>query len=200
MSAVSISKSELRKIYLKKRKSLTKNEIEDYSQKIITRFLSRFKIAEKQKVHLFLPIEKFNEINTTMLIDFFWKNKVEVFVPKVMGDDMISVKLMPHTALTQSTWGIMEPEIHEGDEAAKNFDFIITPLLYCDHQGNRIGYGKGFYDRFFLSVNSNVIKIGLNYFSPNEAISDVSQDDIPLDYLVTPEAVFSFSLKSKSTK
>ena len=123
MSAVSISKSELRKIYLKKRKSLTKNEIEDYSQKIITRFLSRFKIAEKQKVHLFLPIEKFNEINTTMLIDFFWKNKVEVFVPKVMGDDMISVKLMPHTALTQSTWGIMEPEIHEGDEAAKNFDF-----------------------------------------------------------------------------
>ena len=79
MSAVSISKSELRKIYLKKRKSLTKNEIEDYSQKIITRVLSRFKIAEKQKVHLFLPIEKFNEINTTMLIDFFWKNIISIW-------------------------------------------------------------------------------------------------------------------------
>ena len=80
------------------------------------------------------------------------------------------------------------------------YDIIITPLLYCDNQGNRVGYGKGFYDRFFMKAKTQ-IKIGLSFFPPNEEIADISEADIPLDYLVTPEGVFEFSsFKSKSIK
>ncbi|MBP7173508.1 MAG: 5-formyltetrahydrofolate cyclo-ligase [Cloacibacterium sp.] len=195
----SVSKAELRKIYLEKRKKLALSEVESYSREIVNCFLSSFKLMENQKVHTFLPIEKFNEINTQHLIDFFWKNKIKVFVPKVMGNHMLSVELRPDTVLVKNSWGILEPQVHKNVEI-KDFDFIITPLLYCDNQGNRVGYGKGFYDRFFLSAGSNALKVGFNYFPPNEQISDVSGSDIPLDYLVTRDEVFSFSLKSKSIK
>ena len=78
---------------------------------------------------------------------------------------------------------------------------MITPLLYCDNQGNRVGYGKGFYDSLFENMSSNAQKIGVNFFNPDEIVDDVWEGDIPLDYLVTPTAVLSFGDgKSKSTK
>ncbi|MGZ5188250.1 MAG: 5-formyltetrahydrofolate cyclo-ligase, partial [Kaistella sp.] len=92
------------------------------------------------------------------------------------------------------------PETNE-DSGEKDFDFVITPLLYCDRKGNRVGYGKGYYDGFFESVNSRALKIGLNFFGPDEVIDDVWENDIPLDYLITPVEVLSFfGTASKSTK
>ena len=83
----------------------------------------------------------------------------------------------------------------------KNYDFVITPLLYADQFGNRVGYGKGFYDRFFSEINRNAVKIGVSFFPPNEEIDDVSDFDVPLNYLVTPTEVLSFgSFESKFTK
>ena len=85
--------------------------------------------------------------------------------------------------------------------SAGDFDYVLTPLLYCDRSGNRVGYGKGFYDGFFETVNSKTLKIGLNFFGPNEIIDDIWKNDIPLDYLITPTEVLSFlGIASKSTK
>ncbi|WP_332020468.1 5-formyltetrahydrofolate cyclo-ligase, partial [Kaistella sp.] len=75
------------------------------------------------------------------------------------------------------------------------------PLLYCDQQGNRVGYGKGYYDGFFETVNVETLKIGISFFGPDEEIDDLRENDIPLDYLVTPAEVLSFlGAASKSTK
>jgi len=76
------------------------------------------------------------------------------------------------------------------------FDIVITPLLYCDNQGNRVGYGKGFYDIFFSKIDRSTLKVGVSFFPPVALISDVSQQDVPLDYLVTPTEVLSFISKS----
>ena len=70
------------------------------------------------------------------------------------------------------------------------FDYVITPLLYCDASGNRIGYGKAFTTNF-CRINHDVKKIGVNYFSPTDSIDDVSLQDVKLDYLVTPTEVLS---------
>ncbi len=70
-------------------------------------------------------------------------------------------------------------------------------MLYCDYKGNRVGYGKGFYDSFFETLSEETKKIGVNYFNPEEIIDDVWENDIPLDYLVTPDAVLSFSEASE---
>ena len=69
-------------------------------------------------------------------------------------------------------------------------------MLYCDNQGNRVGYGKGFYDMFFSKIDHNALKVGVGFFPPEALISDVSEQDIPLDYLVTPTEVLSFMSKS----
>ena len=149
---------------------------------------------------MFLSILRQNEIDTQLLIDSLLKDKIRVFVPKLIGENMISVELLPTTTIKVNSWGIPEPTSNEA-YTENDYDAVITPLLYCDHQGNRVGYGKGFYDEFFSSLSPEVLKIGLNYFPPLHQISDVRPEDIPLDYLVLPNEVLSFgSFKSKSTK
>ena len=191
-------KAELRKLYLEKRKTLSNDEVLILSKKILENFILQFNVIESQIVHVFLPIKKFNEIETKFLIEYFWKRKVNVFVPKIFKNKIISVKLTPETVLKENSWGILEPISNENE--CSNFDFVITPLLYCDKKGNRIGYGKGFYDEFFKTINADAKKIGVNYFPPIESIDDVSDFDVKLDYLVTPVETLSFSFTSTSTK
>ena len=191
-------KAELRKLYLEKRKTLSNDEVLILSKKILENFILQFNVIENQSVHVFLPIKKFNEIETKFLIEYFWKRKVNVFVPKIFQNKIISVKLTPETVLKENSWGILEPISNENE--CSNFDFVITPLLYCDKKGNRIGYGKGFYDEFFRTINADAKKIGVNYFLPIESIDDVSDFDVKLDYLVTPVETLSFSFTSTSTK
>ena len=186
-----MKKSEIRKIYLEKRKSLSKDEVLSLSKLIFKNFINHFKLIENQKVHIFLPIQKFNEINTFLFIDYFFKNKIRVFVPKMVGENLISIEINEKTQFIKNSWGISEPISNE-DSCEKVFDFVITPLLYSDNQGNRVGYGKGFYDKFFSTLNSKTKKIGINYFDPDGMIDDVEAFDIPLDYLVTPTDVLSF--------
>ncbi|MGA9211628.1 5-formyltetrahydrofolate cyclo-ligase [Kaistella sp.] len=195
-----MKKSEIRKLYLEKRKGLSKDEVQNLSEEIFNQFIFYFKPSENQLVHLFLPIKKLNEMDTNIFINYFFKNKIRVFVPKIVENKLISVELKENSVLIENLWGILEPESNE-DSGEKDFEFVITPLLYCDAKGNRVGYGKGFYDDFFKSIHSKTLKIGINYFSPQEKIDDVWKEDIPLDYLVMPTEVLSFgNLESKSTK
>ena len=116
----------------------------------------------------------------------------------MVGNKIISIQIKPDTVFLQNSWGILEPQSNENESDA--FDYVITPLLYCDASGNRIGYGKGFYDQFFAGINHDAKKIGVNYFSPTDSIDDVSLQDVKLDYLVTPTEVLSFACTSISTK
>ena len=195
-----MTKSEIRKLYLEKRKTLSEDEVLSLSEKIFENFNTQFKPIENQKVHVFLPIDKFNEINTFLFINYFFRNKIRVFVPKMIDENLISIEIFPDSKFSQNLWEIFEPESDE-DSGEKEFDFVITPLLYSDNQGNRVGYGKGFYDKFFSELDSKTKKIGVNYFKPEEKIDDVEAFDIPLDYLVTPTEVLSFgNLASKFSK
>ena len=193
-----MKKLELRKKYLEMRKTLSIDEVLLLSEKIYENFILQFNVIENQNVHVFLAIEKFSEINTKFFLEYFWSKNANVFVPKVEGGEMISVKLTKETKLEKSYWGILEPISDENE--CSFFDYVITPLLYCDKNGNRIGYGKGFYDDFFLKINQNAKKIGVNFFSPIDFIEDVSESDVKLDYLITPEEILSFSLTSTCTK
>lgn len=193
-----MTKSELRKIYTEKRKTLSKDEVLFLSQEIFEQFKKKFPLTENQNIHCFLTISERNEVDTQFFLNYFFEKKVNVFVPKIIDEKLISVELRKNTFLKKNSWGILEPESNI-DSEQKIFDFVITPLLYCDKNGNRLGYGKGFYDNLFSNINSETIKIGVNFFYPNEEIDDIFEKDIPLDYLVTPTDVLSFgNLTSKS--
>ncbi|MDO4225054.1 MAG: 5-formyltetrahydrofolate cyclo-ligase [Bergeyella zoohelcum] len=186
-----MTKNELRKLYLSKRKSLTQEEVKSLSEQIIKRFIASFNPTAEQSVHCFISIPKFNEIETSTLINYCLDNGIKVFVPKVLNGKMISVAIDQNTQYSTSQWGISEPTSNQ-DTDFLHYDFVITPLLYCDALGNRIGYGKGFYDDFFAKISQNTKKIGVSFFPPQEKIDDVRSEDIRLDYLITPEEVLSF--------
>ncbi|MDQ0591858.1 5-formyltetrahydrofolate cyclo-ligase [Chryseobacterium ginsenosidimutans] len=187
-------KAELRKKYMQKRKALSTDEAFLLSEKIFENFINYFKPLPAQKAHIFIPIEKFKEIDTHILINYFLSRKIRVFVPKIADTKLISVEIFNDTKFEINNWGISEPISNE-DSGILDFNYVITPLLYCDNKGNRVGYGKGFYDGFFESLPSGTKKIGVNYFNPDENIDDVWENDIPLDYLVTPTVVLSFLSK-----
>ncbi|MGO4708376.1 5-formyltetrahydrofolate cyclo-ligase [Chryseobacterium sp. 2TAF14] len=187
-----MKKSEIRKIYLEKRKKLSQDEVFLLSEQIFENFINFFKPLSNQKIHIFIPSEKFKEINTQIFITYFLSRNIKVFVPKIVDAKLISVEIFSDTQFETNNWGISEP-VSDEDSGVLNFDFVITPLLYCDFNGNRVGYGKGFYDHFFENISKNSKKIGVNYFNPDHMIDDVWENDIPLDYLVTPTGVLSFS-------
>lgn len=194
-----MNKFEIRKLYLQKRQALSTDEVLALSVKITDNFIEHFKPAANQKVHCFLSIPEKGEVDTSFLLHYFFEKKIRVFVPKIFQNEMFSVEITPETRLNKNPWGISEPETTE-DAGISNFDYVITPLLYCDAKGHRVGYGKGFYDDFFTSLNRDCLKIGVNFFPPCEEIDDLREEDIALDYLVTPTEVLSFGLTSKSTK
>lgn len=187
-------KAELRKKYTQKRKALSNDEAFLLSEKIFKNFIDYFKPVTGQKVHIFIPIEKFREIDTRLFINYFLSRDIRVFVPKIIDTKLISVEIFMDTKFETNIWGIPEP-VSDKDSGCSDFDYVITPLLYCDDKGNRVGYGKGFYDGFFENISENSKKTGVNYFNPGENIDDVWEYDIPLDYLVTPTDVLSFFSK-----
>ncbi|MEC5394573.1 5-formyltetrahydrofolate cyclo-ligase [Bergeyella sp. RCAD1439] len=186
-----MKKAELRKKYLSERKALTKESVSLLSEAVFTCFASEFSFRSGAKVHVFLSIPHLNEVDTSFFIRYFFEIGCRVFVPKMKGNQLLSVELTPKTPLESNSWGIVEPLTDE-DSGETTYDCVITPLLYCDSEGNRIGYGKGFYDRFFAALAPGVMKIGVGFFAPQEKISDVEASDIPLDYLVIPDRILSF--------
>ena len=195
-----MTKKEIRKKYLEMRKTLSNDEVLSLSERIFNNFLNFFDVKEGQKVHVFISIAKFNEVNTGFFIRHFFKNNIQVFVPKMVGEDIIAVPYNRDTEMKVNSWGIAEP-LQNTDAGIKDFDYIITPLVYCDSEGNRVGFGKGFYDGFFSRINPECKKVGVGFYEPNEKIDDVSATDFPLDYLVTPAEVLSFgNCTSNSTK
>ncbi|WP_284463044.1 5-formyltetrahydrofolate cyclo-ligase [Chryseobacterium sp.] len=184
-------KAELRKKYIQKRKALSSDEAFLLSEKIFENFIHYFNPKEGEKVHVFIPILSRMEIDTQIFIQYFLSHNIRVFVPKIVGDKLINIEIFEDTLFATNSWGISEPASNE-DSQENDYHYVITPLLYCDEKGNRVGYGKGFYDGLFQGMSSVTKKIGVNYFDPDECIDDVWENDIPLDYLVTPTEVLSF--------
>ena len=96
-----------------------------------------------------------------------------------------------HTS--KRSWEIFEP-INDVSIEAKKIDLVLVPLLCFDEQGSRIGYGKGFYDKFLADCSPNCLKIGLSYFAPIREISDTQNFDIKLDFCVMPAKVWGKKL------
>ena len=186
----SLSKNELRTLYKAKRMALSQEEVDFLSKKIFENFILQFNAIDNQYINVFLPIKKFNEVNTRFFLDYFFDKNIKVFVPKIKGQKLLSIEVFPDSEYVINSWGIQEPVSDISSDAF--LDYVLVPLLYCDRFGNRVGYGKGFYDSFFLDNFNIGKKIGLNFFKPKEGISDIFEKDIPLDGLITPEGYYQF--------
>lgn len=105
--------------------------------------------------------------------------------------DMDAVIFEEGQSLTLNPFGINEPaggEVVDPEE----IDLIFIPMLAFDQQGYRVGYGKGYYDRFLSRCRRDCIKVGLCFFEPIEMIEDVHAGDVRLDLCITPEQVYQW--------
>lgn len=186
-----MQKIELRKTYIAKRHGLSSEQIQNQSLKISNNAL-QMNIWSFLYYHIFLTITESKEIDTSYLLTLLHGKDKNIIVPKTISNNQLENYLLTDsTLLKKNKWNIPEPAdgiiINE-----KQIEVVFIPLLAFDKKGNRVGYGKGFYDIFLNKCNANVLKIGLSFFEPEEKIDDVTKNDIPLDYCITPEKVYKF--------
>lgn len=192
-------KAELRKIYLARRRALSAAERRRRSEKIAALFFAGFDLDKIDYLHCFLPIEKFKEIDTRLIFERVWTDfpRIRTLVPRVDFEtgEMENLKFTPATELARNRWGIDEPPSRGGELIeTEKIDLVVVPLLCFDRRGFRVGYGKGFYDRFLARCRKDCLKVGLSYHSPPAAgeIEDATGADVPLDFCVTPSGVRRF--------
>ena len=176
-----------------KRIALSIDEREDLSMAIANQAL-RLPIWSYSFYHIFLPIEKFAEVNTEYILHILNGKDKNVILPKsdFKTSTMTNILLMDSTVIKTNAYSIPEP-VDGIEVSSEKIEVVFVPLLAFDKKGHRAGYGKGFYDRFLSECKPDVIKVGLSFFdSEAEEFEDVSESDVPLDFCVTPENVLSF--------
>jgi 5-formyltetrahydrofolate cyclo-ligase len=149
-------------------------------------------VAEVSYLMTYSSIESRNEVPVAFFEDEFHEQATRVYPLMQPGSLYLkAVAVDEHTRWRENNWGIQEPA--NGSEVDPQLiDFVFVPLLAFDSLGYRVGYGKGYYDRFLSLCRPNCLKVGLSWFGPVERISDTDAFDIPLNYCVTPHALYAF--------
>jgi len=187
-----MTKNELRKKYKALRKHLSANDIEDLSLSIANQVLN-LSIWNASFYHIFLSIEEQKEVNTDYILNILSGKDKNILVSKsdFKTGNMTHFLLTDSTKIKKNPYNIPEPV--EGIEISDDkIDVVFIPLLAFDKSGNRIGYGKGFYDRFLAKCKPQTLKIGLSFFEAEQQINDVFESDIKLDYCVSPQHIYKF--------
>ncbi len=184
-------KSDLRLLYTNLRSELSNEKITELSLQLANNSLE-LPIWSFDYYHLYVPISEKKEIDTTFLLSILQGKDKHVIFPKMEGDALIHFLLTDNTVFKANKWNVPEPV--DGILVEPNkIDVVFVPLLAFDRHGNRVGYGKGYYDRFLKQCTSQVIKIGMSFFDAEEEITDVFENDISLDYCITPNKIYKFS-------
>ncbi len=187
-----MEKMKLRKKYKELRKNLSEEVIDEKSLDIANKSLE-LDLWDYQYYHLFLPIVKQKEIDTSYILNILQGKDKHVLVSK----SDFKTNTMKHYLLTDATrfivneYGIPEPE--DGIEIdSEKIDVVFIPLLAYDLKGNRIGYGKGFYDRFLSECKKEVIKVGLSFFDPEEKDIHINDTDVALNYCISDTNTYKY--------
>lgn len=185
------NKSNLRKQALEQRKALSDDEFLSLNQLLLAQFKT-LDFSAIKSIHFFLPIVKKREPDTFLMIDWLQENHPHIHIVVARSnfeDHSMSHHPFAKEDLKENSYHIPEPQttaLFEGE-----IDMVLVPLLAFDQQGYRVGYGKGFYDRFLSGMETK--KVGIALFDVlQEGISDVHQDDIRLDLCITPKQIYQW--------
>ena len=189
-----MNKAELRKVYKAKRAALSAAERNKREDLALIQF-QKMDIVIPSVIMTYASSEAFQEFNPLLIEDYcyFINSDQQLCYPIVNQDAgiMLSMKVNDDTSFAKSKFGIDEPVdgilIDPGQ-----IEMILVPLLCFDMRGYRVGYGKGYYDKFLANCYPSAMKVGLSFFDAEPGIDDINEFDIPLDYCVTPDLVYHF--------
>lgn len=173
-----MDKDNIRKELLAKRNSLSENEIEEKSGGIRHNIENCTPFKNASKVMLYFEIG--SEVKVSPLL----MDSKEFYLPKIFDESIIAVKFDGFENLKINKFGIKEPS---GNENEKGIDLCIVPGVGFDKNSVRIGYGKGYYDKFLSEFKG--LKIGVCY--DFQMVEDIPSDshDIKMDVIITEKDV-----------
>ncbi len=191
----------LRRQMLERRKSLSETEWQARSAQIFQMLQTYSAIQHARVVHCYISSSARREVDTEPILTWLFSTAKTIFVPAVRGRSLHLARFQHLDLLQVAPFGLREPQNADViDIAVDDFptiDIVLTPLLACDRHGNRLGYGKGFYDRFFTqlaALGQFPLKIGLAFsFQVIDRVPQFPPDqhrDVPLDLIVTEDCIF----------
>jgi len=185
MMGIYEEKKRLRKAMKAERLALAKEEWQSRSARIVQNILAFEKFQQAKVVHGFIPDEHRHEVNLIPLLEWIISNQKKLLVPVVEEGELISVELTSFNHLEKNSFGVREPVAHVPSSLESEIDLVLVPLLAVDSKGNRLGYGKGYYDRFFKRLNSQAFKLGVAFEFQMLSHVPATESDVRLDAVVT---------------
>ena len=187
-------KKEIRSTYIEKRNVLDPEDLKEMTEKIVNNFRT-IPLQGAQILLSYYPLIERREFDVGICEQLlaFENKQLQVAWPKLMPDNvsMQAVAVNKNTVLEENRFKIPEPVSNDFIEP-QLIDVVFVPLLAFDNKGYRVGYGKGFYDRYLPKCADDVVKIGFSYFESIDAIDDVNEYDVPLNYCISPTRVYEF--------
>lgn len=190
-----MNKSRLRQLALARRKNVSEHVfglLNETLQQEFMDFITSFPLPHR--IMSFQPIVERREVQMAFIHETLENLGHQLCFPRVENEhEMVAYHVSSGEAWITSDWGIQEPDPQTCSKVnLADIELIIIPLLAFDSQGNRVGYGKGFYDRFLQDCRPETLKIGVCLDEPVQRIDDVEAHDIPLDLCISPIGIHLF--------
>lgn len=179
---------------LERRNRLSEKEVLINNDLLLIRF-QLYQLGDIRSLMTYWPMLEKGEVNTHLMADYvsFRIPGLQVAFPvmTMRGQRLTAMAVHDETAFEPNSYGVMEP-VDGVAMSPGDIDAVFVPLLAFDKQGFRVGYGKGFYDRFLATCRTDVLKIGFSFFEAEERIEDLNEFDVPLNVCFTPNTIYEF--------
>jgi 5-formyltetrahydrofolate cyclo-ligase len=190
-----MTKQTLRKYWLEKRLALSATERSKIDDLLLIKFQQWGLPSFVETVLSYWPMAQKAEPNTFLLTGFlaFRLPSLRLAYPvsDLQTNRLVAFEVSEDSLYKNNALGITEPA--GGEELSHDaLDLIIVPLLTFDRLGHRLGYGKGFYDRYLSKCRPDTIKLGISYFDAIEELPEKTEYDLPLTACITPEKIYEF--------
>jgi 5-formyltetrahydrofolate cyclo-ligase len=181
-------KRSIRQQILARRRALSHDQWLESSRQAQRRFLSLEEFSRAGCIALYAPVH--HEVDTSAILEATFEAGKRVLYPAVCGDRMVFREVTEIQSMAEGSFGILEPCPTGIDHHAGEPDLIVVPGVAFDLAGHRIGYGKGYYDRFLLHPGRKGHLIGLCHdFQLIEAPIPAEEHDIRMEIIVTSQRV-----------
>ena len=187
-----MQKIEARQFFQNKRKALTQSECLKLDDLLLIQF-QKFNWGNVKCIGNFYPIDKHNEPNSILLAKYLKLilPDISIAYPSILQNGQGMEFFEETEEFIENKWGIIEPlKIHK--IGIESMEAMLVPLLGFDTFGQRVGFGKGYYDRYFENNTNTCLRIGISYFEPIPKLEDTHQFDVPLTHCITPSKIYEF--------
>lgn len=189
-----MTKHELRKLYREKRQPLNTAEMHE----LVAAMLEHFQQIAFPALHYVMSF-KSSSSKLEVPVHFFEESLRETFRELVFAYPKADFTTLQMEAYEDNDELVWEDTALGFEQPAggviiqpQQLDLVLVPLMAFDSKGFRVGYGKGFYDRYLARCRPDTQRVGVSFFEAEPLIADTDPHDVPLTYCVTPKQLYVF--------